>query len=105
VVEVVVKERMDPVLKKLLDDLPKEDPDKPMAVVFCTWCEPVHWIYPNKWVTLDFGKWDGPTMNIVDVPVYYIYKGISGRISLQPTYLPVVHRGDGFEVRTRITIP
>jgi hypothetical protein len=81
-VDTVVVRDIDPALKKLLDDLPLEDPDAPMATVWCPWCEGEHRVPVGVKVSLDFGKWYGPQMSTSDVPIYFSVFGQKGRVNL-----------------------
>jgi len=60
----------DPVLDKLLRDLPLEDPDREYATVWCPWTEGEHRVpvgIPSK---VDFGEWHGPRMKSIEVQYF-----------------------------------
>lgn len=82
-VHTIVKTRpvtpMDPALKKMLDDLPLEDPDRAMATVWVPWCEPTCEVPIGVRTDVNFGTWFGPTMRVMDVPFYAEYKGDRAR--------------------------
>ena len=68
---------LDPALKKLIDELPREDPDKKLVTVWSPWCEGMHLIPLNEVVDVDFGQWFGPVMEVVEIPMrcrYLIYE-------------------------------
>ena len=65
--EVITKDRIDPALKKLLDDLPEGDPDKDHAVIWTAWCDGEHIIPIGETVTVNMGTWYGPSMHVTEI--------------------------------------
>ncbi len=68
-VDVPIKAPMDPVLKKLLDELPQEDPDRKMAAVWINWCEGRHRVPIGVETHIEFGPWYGPPMESYDIKI------------------------------------
>lgn len=86
-----VVERLDPALKKLLDELPEGDPDKepeepPMAVVYSPWIEGQIIVPVNQQFEEVLGEWMGPEMLIKDIPIYAVIQGTNRRQTVTPTY-------------------
>ncbi len=75
---------MDPALKKLLDDLPLEDPDREMVTVWCPWTEGEHEIPLGVETKVDFGDWHGPDMAVTDIVLWCRYKGDLCSSTVQP---------------------
>lgn len=73
---------LDPVLKRLLDELPAGDPDigddDRYAHVWIPFCQGRHRIPVGQRVKVNFGEWWGPPMALTDVLVHASYKGRSG---------------------------
>lgn len=63
---------LDPALKKLLDNLPAEDPDpkRDWVDVWCVWTEARHRIPMYEEVTLNMGVWQGPDTKYQDIPIF-----------------------------------
>ena len=62
---------MDPALRKLLDELPADDPDKePMAEVWIALCDQRCMVPLNTPTEVDFGEWYGPPMPLNDVLIH-----------------------------------
>lgn len=61
---------IDPALRKLLDELPEGDPDRPMAVVWVEHCPARHTIPLNVPTRCNFGPWFGPPIPMREVVVH-----------------------------------
>lgn len=105
-----------PELAKLLDRLPKGDPDaKPaeeraeqppeMILVSVPWCEVKHLI--PKGVTtarLEFGKWAGPDMHLMEIPVHMRNERTGKEVVIQPKSCqfpgeaPIIHAGEALHI-------
>ena len=103
-VKPITRPPMDPALKKLMDELPEEDPDKEMVLVWTAYCNAVHWIPIGEWVRLDFGEWLGPSMSCYEVKIHYRYKHMSGFFHPSFPSSPYIDRGQHLEMRMIVNL-
>lgn len=64
---------IDPALKRLLDNLPKGDPDAQepdQAEVWIAFCDRVQTVPVGVARSIDFGKWQGPDFPTVDIVIH-----------------------------------